>query len=93
MNTPISNKKLWFKAKRFGWGWTPISWQGWLVTLVYVAFLADTIINTTKYDKNVSNSASDTLIFFAPTFIIYTILFLGICYMKGEKPGWRWGGK
>ena len=21
------NKKLWFRAKSFGWGWVPISWE------------------------------------------------------------------
>ena len=24
----------WFRRKRFGWGWTPISWEGWVVTLL-----------------------------------------------------------
>jgi hypothetical protein len=23
----------WFRRKSFGWGWSPASWQGWLVTL------------------------------------------------------------
>jgi hypothetical protein len=32
-------KKLWFKAKRYGWGWTPVTWQGWVAVLVYVAIL------------------------------------------------------
>ncbi len=27
--------KLWFKAKKFGWGWTPCSWEGWTVTGLY----------------------------------------------------------
>jgi len=31
--------KLWFKAKRYGWGWTPACWQGWLVLGVYFAVL------------------------------------------------------
>ena len=35
------SKGPWFRAKRFGWGWTPITWEGWLVTLLgVVAFLA-----------------------------------------------------
>jgi hypothetical protein len=24
----------WFRPKRSGLGWTPITWQGWLVTIV-----------------------------------------------------------
>jgi hypothetical protein len=28
----------WFRARtgRFSWGWTPVTWQGWLVTLLGV---------------------------------------------------------
>lgn len=31
--------KIWFKRKRFGWGWYPASWEGWLVTVVYIALV------------------------------------------------------
>jgi len=24
-------KRYWFKAKMYGWGWTPVKWQDWLV--------------------------------------------------------------
>ncbi len=27
----------WFGPKRIGWGWTPITWQGWLLTAVFIA--------------------------------------------------------
>ena len=30
-------RMAWFGRKRLGWGLRPISWQGWLVTIVYVA--------------------------------------------------------
>ena len=29
----------WFGRKRFGWGLRPISWQGWLLTIAYVAIV------------------------------------------------------
>jgi hypothetical protein len=28
--------KPWFGPKRFGWGWTPITWEGWLSVLVWI---------------------------------------------------------
>ena len=28
-------KPHWFKKKSFGWGLTPVSWQGWIYTLVW----------------------------------------------------------
>ena len=27
----------WFGRKRYGWGLTPISWQGWALTAAYIA--------------------------------------------------------
>lgn len=87
------NKKIWFRAKKYGWGWTPVTWQGWLVTLGYVIILVDQITSTVRYDKTGSNSVSDTMIYFALNFILSTVLLLIICYMKGERLGWRWGGK
>jgi hypothetical protein len=31
----IITKRPWFGPKRYyGWGWSPITWQGWLVTAV-----------------------------------------------------------
>jgi hypothetical protein len=29
---PMS-KGPWFRRRTFGYGWTPITWEGWLVTL------------------------------------------------------------
>ncbi len=29
-------KNLWFKRKIYGWGWTPVKWQGWLTILLYI---------------------------------------------------------
>ena len=30
-------KHPWFGPRRFGWGWTPISWEGWVVTILFLA--------------------------------------------------------
>jgi len=33
-------KKFWFPAKTYGWGWgPPICWQGWVVLIVYIILL------------------------------------------------------
>ncbi len=35
----------WFSPKTFGFGWTPASWEGWLVTAVgAAAIVAATVI-------------------------------------------------
>jgi len=29
----------WFKPKLFGWGFVPISWQGWLMTAALICVM------------------------------------------------------
>lgn len=36
--------KYWFRQKRFGYGATPNSWQGWLFTIVSAALTVAVII-------------------------------------------------
>ncbi len=28
------------RTQRFGWGWTPITWQGWLLTAAFIVVMA-----------------------------------------------------
>lgn len=80
-------KDIWFVKKSYGWGWRPVTWQGWLISFFYVLGIARFFIQAEK----ISHSGSDTLIRFAIPFIILTSIFILICYKKGEKPKWQWG--
>jgi len=79
-------KHLWFKAKLYGWGWVPVTWQGWLVILVYV--IAVTLFALT-IDGN-SPTREIVFTFILPVTIL-TATLIRICYKKGEKPHWQWG--
>ncbi len=80
-------KKLWFKAKNYGWGWYPSSWQGWLVIVAYTAALTTLFRDVDAR----SHSGSDTLYgMFIPA-VALTAALLVICWCTGEKPEWRWG--
>jgi len=79
-------KGYWFKAKLFGWGWTPVTWQGWIVTLIYVALL---ILFALAIDEN--SSDREMLFTFILPAVLLTITFIRIAYKKGEKPRWNWG--
>lgn len=72
--------KLWFKAKMYGWGWTPCSWQGWILLLIWAVFFVFSM-KTLDHEwlKNL------IVVFLLTAGLIY------ICYRKGEKPCWRWG--
>ena len=80
-------KGYWFKRKLFGYGWTPVKWQGWLTTFLYAASLIYIFL---RIDRN-SHSASDTLIGVFIPFIAVTLILIAICYLTGEKPRWMWG--
>ena len=76
--------KYWFPAKRYGWGWgPPTAWQGWLVLIAFFALvLAGAIV--------ILPNAGQV------PFLLYTVglvaVLLVICWLKGERPAWRWGG-
>ena len=81
--------KVWFKAKDYGWGWYPATWQGWLILFVFIALI---VLNFLRIDTQ-SHSVSDTLINAIPETVALILLLIFICWKTGEKPSWRWGGK
>lgn len=76
----------WFKAKLYGWGWTPVRWQGWLVLAIYLALV--TLLGLTIDESSPPKEVAFT--FFLPL-ILLTATLIRICYKKGEKPKWQWG--
>lgn len=81
-------KGYWFKRKLYGWGWTPATWQGWLVTTIFIILI---LLFAFTIDEN-SNTSE---IFFTGVLpiVLLIITFIRICYKKGEKPEWQWGDK
>lgn len=73
---------LWFKRKLYGWGWTPVKWQGWLVVLVGIAFTVAGL-----YVGEMDDAPGAALL--GVLIMIAIIFFFG--YWKGEKPRWQWG--
>lgn len=80
------NEKLWFKRKRYGWGWFPITWQGWAVTIGYSVLV---VVLALRLDEALP--MREQVISFWLPFIILTALLIKICYVKGESPKWQWG--
>ncbi len=76
-------KKIWFPAKKYGYGWGPPNcWQGWVVMVFFVVALGCGVFLMPKHP----------VLFFVQTIILAAAL-ITICYLKGEKPGWHWGDK
>ena len=78
-----SEPQYWFPAKRYGWGWgLPVAWQGWLVIGIFIALL---IAGVFMFPPNRSLGKFVLFVF------IVNILFVAVCWLKGEPPRWRWG--
>ena len=79
------NRKIWFPAKTYGWGWgPPVCWQGWVVLLIFIGLIiaAPLLFPPQK----------GLLSYFIYVFAMVTALIF-ICWKKGEPPKWRWGAK
>ena len=80
------NQDIWFRAKKYGYGWgLPVKWQGWVVLTAYFLFDAVGCIFVIKNPLNI--------IWFIPFILFCTIVFIFICWKKGEELKWRWGNK
>ena len=82
--------KLWFKARRFGWGWTPVSIGGWIVTVVAIVLI---FAGTVVLHYELRRGANPILA--AVLFLLWTVaiggLMTAIAWKTGEPPRWRWG--
>ncbi|MES2088234.1 MAG: L-threonylcarbamoyladenylate synthase [Patescibacteria group bacterium] len=77
-------KKIWFKRKKYGWGWTFGTWESYAVLALYVLLL----VYIFRLVDLGSHSGSDTLLNFAPRFLLLTTALYLLCWLKGEKPEW-----
>jgi hypothetical protein len=77
----------WFKRKLYGWGWTPVKWQGWVVVLVAIALVVWGELDLAG-TKDLTN---EDVGWFLVRIVTVTSLLLSICFAKGEKPRWQWG--
>jgi hypothetical protein len=75
--------RYWFPAKTYGWGWgIPCAWQGWAVLVVYFGIVATGSFLFKDRPGPLSAAIAGA-----------SLLLVGICWLKGEPPRWRWGRK
>src|SRR5437868_2117834 len=84
----IGGMAYWFRAKTYGWGWTPATWQGWMVTILYVVLITYSVVKL-KFGPDASGSLAFRVI--AARILAPTLLLIFICWKKGEPLGCRWG--
>lgn len=72
-------ERYWFRRRRYGYGWTPCTWQGWLSLAVFLIVVIGGV--------SVWHSTVGSIV----TVAVAGVVFIGLCIVKGERPGWRWG--
>jgi FtsH-binding integral membrane protein len=81
---------IWFKAKTYGYGWYPATWQGWLCIAAWTAamviglraFVATTMADPTNFWLS---------LYFVTYVSVLTATLISVCIKKGEKARWSWG--
>jgi len=84
-------KEYWFRPKSYGYGFYPISWEGWIATLVFVGFLLLSAYVNGFFALEIE--AKNGFSFLGEVFIfsvIFTMIFKD--KVKGGLQ-WRWGHK
>ena len=85
-------KRSWFKNKRYGYGWVPASWEGWLVLLIYIVLLAHILRNISLMSDAGRLEGTWVVVAIGRVVFLTLALFL-VCLLKGEKLAWHWGEK
>ena len=68
-------KHPWFGPKRIGWGWRPVSWEGWLATFVSVGVVIAASIAF----------AGTAIPFFVGAAAVAALVV--VCLLTGTRPG------
>ena len=76
-------RRYWFPAKRYGWGWgLPRTWEGWLALGTFVGLI---VAGAKLFPPRAMLGAYLTYV------VTIAVLFVGVCWLTGEPPRWRWG--
>jgi O-antigen/teichoic acid export membrane protein len=79
----------WFRPKRYGYGATPISWEGWAVTAVGVVVIAASTLMLVRH------TALDQ--WFWVAIAIDVVAIVGLLAVSRRKTDgewrWRWGDR
>jgi len=82
-------KRYWFKSKSYGYGFHPISWEGWISTLVLVGLLSISAYVNGFFTAEVGIKSGLSFLF---DVVIVSGVFTAL--FKDNVEGglrWRWG--
>lgn len=86
----MDKSRYWFKRHRYGWGFTPATWQGWAVVGGYLVIVIALVPAFLDAPEGVAAREAG---FFVILFTAATAGLILISLNKGPRPRWRWGRK
>ena len=87
--------RYWFKPKTYGYGATPVTWQGWVVTLGAAAVLVQLafVFIAWPAQAHTGPGLAGLLVWAGlEAMVIVGLIAIGHAKTDGEW-NWRWGGK
>jgi O-antigen/teichoic acid export membrane protein len=79
----------WFRPKQYGYGATPVTWQGWALTLATVTVIVAATLTVMRH------SALD-VVFWLAVAIDFAAVFVLVEISRRKTDGewrWRWGDR
>ena len=61
-------QQTWFK--HWGWIYRPVSWQGWIFTVVTIVFCVQVFVAVDRHSHSVSDTFYGIFPYFVPAFVI-----------------------
>lgn len=86
-NLAAHPEQYWFRRKLYGWGWTPVCWQAWVVVIAFIAYVVWCAL---ALSDAVTPDADDWAWYFVKLFA-GVLVMLAIAALTGETPRWQWG--
>lgn len=69
---------MWFAPRRAGWGWAPVTWQGWAAIAVHVGASS---VGARALERRHGEAAAIALV------VVLSVLLIGLCLLTGVGPG------
>ncbi len=73
-------KKYWFKPRGFGYGATPITWEGWMVVIVFIIYILSISVLITE-----GGSIGKYLLY-----VFVGIVAVAVISKKKTDGKWKW---
>lgn len=83
-----SQANYWFKRRRYGLGWVPVTWQGILLLAAYLACLFGSVLLLPAKPASPDGGQIARCI---SLLVLATIIFVGLARRHAPAPRWRWG--